>query len=104
MRSGFACSDQDFGTTFDMMASPDWAQFTLDLPMAAEPGSIWKIQLTSAKGLWETDNVFVAHIDEFANEGHHKFRFSLAFEGDQVTVEMWQDGTLAGTLIGRVEE
>ena len=60
--------------------------------------------LTSAKGLWETDNIFVAHIDDFANEGHHIFRVSLAFEGDQVTFEMWMDGMPFGTLIGRVEE
>jgi CubicO group peptidase (beta-lactamase class C family) len=60
--------------------------------------------LTSAKGSWESETVFVAHIDDFANEGHHKFRISLAFEGDQLTVEQWVDGTLAGTLFGRVEE
>jgi CubicO group peptidase (beta-lactamase class C family) len=47
--------------------------------------------LTSAKGLWESDNVFVAHIEEI-------------FEDDQVTIEQWVGGTLAGTLTGRVEE
>lgn len=60
--------------------------------------------LTSANGSWESDNIFVAHIDDFANEGYHKFRLSLVFEGDQVTIEIWQDGTSAGTLIGRVEK
>jgi CubicO group peptidase (beta-lactamase class C family) len=60
--------------------------------------------LTSAKGSWESDNIFVAHIDEFANFEHHKFRVSLAFEGDQVAFEVWEDGTPVGTLIGRVEE
>jgi len=59
--------------------------------------------LTSARGLWESDNVFVLHIDEFANRGE-KFRLSLAFEGDQVTIEQWVAGELAGTLTGRVEE
>lgn len=57
---------------------------------------------TLAKGLWESDNIFVAHIDEIANL--QKIRVSLAFEGDQVTCEIWVDGTSAGTLIGRVEE
>ena len=58
---------------------------------------------TSAKGLWESDNIFVAHIDEIA-ANQQKFRLSLAFEGDQVTIEQWVGGTLAGTLIGRVQE
>lgn len=59
--------------------------------------------LTSAKGLWESDTVFVAHIEEIANR-RPKFQISLTFEGDQVTVEQWVGGTLAGTLTGRVEE
>ena len=59
--------------------------------------------LTSAKGLWESDTVFVANIDELANRGQ-PFRLSFLFEGDQVTVEQWVGGTLAGTLTGRVEE
>jgi hypothetical protein len=59
--------------------------------------------LTSAKGLWESDNVFVAHIDEIANRGQ-PFRLSMSFEGDQVTVEQWVAGTLQGTLTGRVQE
>ena len=59
--------------------------------------------LTSAKGVWESDTVFVAHIDEIA-ANQQKFRLSLAFEGDQVTIEQWVGGTLAGTLIGRVQE
>jgi CubicO group peptidase (beta-lactamase class C family) len=59
--------------------------------------------LTSAKGLWESDNVFVAHIDEIA-ANQQKFRLSLAFEGDQVIIEQWVGGTLAGTLTGSVAE
>jgi len=59
--------------------------------------------LTSAKGMWESDTVFVADIDEIANRGE-KFRLSLVFEGDQVTIEQWVGGTLAGTLTGRVQE
>jgi CubicO group peptidase (beta-lactamase class C family) len=58
---------------------------------------------TSAKGLWESDNVFVAHIDEIA-ANQQKIRLSLAFGGDQVTFEIWQDGTPVGTLIGKVQE
>jgi hypothetical protein len=56
----------------------------------------------SAKGSWETDEIFVAHIDEMANL--NKFRVSLAFEGDEVTCEIWIKGRPAGTLIGRVQE
>ncbi len=37
MRSGFQCSGE--ASVREMMASPDWSQFTLDLPMAAEPGT-----------------------------------------------------------------
>jgi CubicO group peptidase (beta-lactamase class C family) len=59
--------------------------------------------LTSAKGLWESDNVFVAHIEEIANR-QPKFQVSLAFEGDQVTIEQWVGGTLQGTLTGRAKE
>jgi len=58
--------------------------------------------LTAAKGLWESDNIFVAHIDEIANG--QKFRLSLVFEGDQVIIEQWVGGTLAGTLTGSVAE
>jgi CubicO group peptidase (beta-lactamase class C family) len=57
---------------------------------------------TAAKGLWESDNNFVAHIDEIANR--QKFRLSVVFEGDQVTIEQWVGGTLAGTLTGSVAE
>ena len=58
--------------------------------------------LTAAKGLWESDNIFVAHIDEIANG--QKFRLNLVFEGDQVIIEQWVGGTLAGTLTGSVAE
>ena len=59
--------------------------------------------ITSAKGMWESDTVFVADINEIANRGG-KFRLRLAFEGDQVIIEQWVGGTLAGTLTGRVQE
>ena len=40
MRSGFECINQPTEVTlFQMMESPDWVQFTLDLPMAEEPGT-----------------------------------------------------------------
>lgn len=40
MRSGFECINQPTEVTlFQMMESPDWIQFTLDLPMAEEPGT-----------------------------------------------------------------
>jgi len=44
MRSGFECISEDEagtvggGTQAEMMESPDWVQFTLDLPMSDEPG------------------------------------------------------------------
>lgn len=42
MTSGLACTEaHDEQTLQEMMASPDWIQFTLDLPMAAEPGSTY---------------------------------------------------------------
>lgn len=59
--------------------------------------------LTSAKGLWKSDTVNVAQIDDIANRGP-KFRVSMVLEGDQVTMEQWGAGKLEGTLIGRVEE
>jgi CubicO group peptidase (beta-lactamase class C family) len=40
MVSGLACvGEHDEPTLHEMNASPDWVQFTLDLPMAAEPGT-----------------------------------------------------------------
>jgi CubicO group peptidase (beta-lactamase class C family) len=57
---------------------------------------------TAAKGLWESDNIFVADIDEIANR--QKFRLILAFEGNQVIIEQWVGGTLAGTLTGSVAQ
>jgi len=53
--------------------------------------------------LWESDNVFDVHINEIANRGS-KYRVSLAFESDQVTIEQWAGGTLEGTLTGRVQK
>ncbi len=40
MRSGFECISQPNEATLDqMMKSPDWAQFVLNLPVAEEPGT-----------------------------------------------------------------
>ena len=40
MRSGFECINRPTEVTlFQMMANPDWIQFTLDLPMAEAPGT-----------------------------------------------------------------
>lgn len=40
MRSGFECVNDPFEATLSQMReSPDWIQFTLDLPMAEEPGT-----------------------------------------------------------------
>jgi hypothetical protein len=42
MSSGLECSHSPPDkTTHEMMDSPDWVQFALDLPMAAESGSRW---------------------------------------------------------------
>lgn len=42
MRSGFACDPSNSEQTLDeMVRSPDWVQFTLDLPMAESPGQTW---------------------------------------------------------------
>jgi hypothetical protein len=52
----------------------------------------------------ESDKIVVALIDEFTNKGHTNHKVSLTFEVDQVTFKIWEDGTLIGTLSGRVEE
>jgi CubicO group peptidase (beta-lactamase class C family) len=59
--------------------------------------------LTSAKGAWESDNLFVAHIHEIAYLGS-KVQANLAFEGDQMSIEVWRDGRPAGTFTGTVKE
>ncbi|GAH81313.1 unnamed protein product, partial [marine sediment metagenome] len=42
MRSGFECINRPTEVTlFQMMGSPDWIQFTLDLPMVETPGRQW---------------------------------------------------------------
>lgn len=43
MRSGLACDDRDDsspGNEQRIYSKPDWARFTIDLPMAAEPGTV----------------------------------------------------------------
>ena len=39
MRSGFDCGGSNEEMTAQMRATPDWAQFSLDRPMAAKPGT-----------------------------------------------------------------
>ena len=42
MRPGFECSHSPPDkTAHEVMESPDWVQYILDLPMTAEPGSYW---------------------------------------------------------------
>jgi CubicO group peptidase (beta-lactamase class C family) len=42
MRTGLECiASPTEATQIEMMASPDWVQFTLDLPMSAAPGTRW---------------------------------------------------------------
>jgi CubicO group peptidase (beta-lactamase class C family) len=42
MRGGFECIDTPSEETlFEMLQSPNWTQFALDLPMVAEPGTTW---------------------------------------------------------------
>jgi CubicO group peptidase (beta-lactamase class C family) len=43
MRTGLACDDRDEkspGNEQRIYAKPDWARFTMDLPMAADPGTV----------------------------------------------------------------
>jgi CubicO group peptidase (beta-lactamase class C family) len=43
MRPGFECIDEPSERTLiEMLQSPDWVQFTLDLPMVTEPGTTWE--------------------------------------------------------------
>jgi hypothetical protein len=58
---------------------------------------------TAAKGVWESESIFAAHIDEIAAI-RQKIRLRLVFEGDQVTFEIWVGGLPAGTLTGSVAE
>ena len=58
---------------------------------------------TLAKGSWEEDNVFVADIEEIGSWEWGKLQLSLAFEGDQLTLEGRADRG-AVTIIGRIEE
>ena len=56
----------------------------------------------AAKGWWESENVFVIHLDETGNI--NRWRISATFEDDQVTVQM-QDltGIDDVTLVGQLE-
>jgi len=58
---------------------------------------------TAAKGLWESDNIFVAHIDEIAGN-QPKFRLILVFDGDQVAIEQWVRGSIVVRLSASVAE
>ena len=43
MQSGYECTWNPYEVTFfEMLNSPDWIQFILDLPMASEPGTKWE--------------------------------------------------------------
>jgi CubicO group peptidase (beta-lactamase class C family) len=57
----------------------------------------------AAKGWWESENVFVIHLDETGNI--NRWRISATFEDDQVTVQM-QDltGIDDVTLVGQLED
>jgi hypothetical protein len=57
----------------------------------------------TAKGAWESDDVFVVHLDEIGNI--YAWRIRLAFEGDRVTVQMQEEGTELGsaTFGGRIQ-
>ena len=56
----------------------------------------------AGKGSWESDNVFVAYIDEVANVNHYKVTHT--FHDDQVTIQL-QDPTWYGNVEfgGRLE-
>jgi hypothetical protein len=72
----------------------------LDNVERVSPGS-WDLP-ASARGQWESDSVFVADIDEFADCNERQVR--LAFEGDEIGVEMRSVGMYVITLTGRVQE
>jgi len=59
--------------------------------------------LAAAKGWWESDNVFVVHLDEIGNI--NEMQFKLTFEDDQVTIQIQELTGLGGvTTVGRLEE
>ncbi|MPN09737.1 hypothetical protein SDC9_157029 [bioreactor metagenome] len=49
----------------------------------------------AGKGSWESDNIFVAYVDEIANINHYKV--TLTYQGDQVTI-LLQDPTWFGDV------
>jgi CubicO group peptidase (beta-lactamase class C family) len=53
---------------------------------------------TSATGSWETDNIFLANIEEIGNWEWASFRLRFTFGGDQAEVEAWQDGLPVATI------
>lgn len=56
----------------------------------------------AAKGWWESENVFVIHIDEMGNINH--WQINATFKGDQVTVQMQElTGLGSVTLVGQLE-
>lgn len=52
----------------------------------------------AAKGLWESDNVFVIYMDEVANI--NQWRISLTFEADRVNVQMQETTGLGSAEFG----
>jgi hypothetical protein len=55
----------------------------------------------SAKGWWESDNVFVVQLDEIGNI--HQSRIRASLEGDQVTLQFQRTDLGGVTVVGRRE-
>ena len=62
--------------------------------------------MMGAKGEWLADDVFLAHLDGIGNIGWQ--RVHVTFEGEQITMELWDDSTSPTTKIpafnGRLAE
>jgi hypothetical protein len=112
----FVLGDNPYGLLSVSLAFPEDAEAVLSLSFADGSQTDWLIGLdnvfrfspgrysltASAKGWWETDNVFVVHLDEIGNIDQR--RIGASFEDDQVTLQIQDLAGLGGvTLVGRLE-
>jgi hypothetical protein len=54
------------------------------------------------KGGWETEQAFVVHIDNIGNTGRNRVQFT--FEGDRITIQIWEGGMSLAKINGRLDE